>query len=424
MGSAMARSLNKLSEVGVRSAKKTGRHSDGGGLYLNVSASGGKSWVFMWTPPGGKRREMGLGPYPTVTLAKARAMAANYRVDVAEGRDPIAERDQTPEPLFGDAADQYIETIKSEWSNAKHAEQWSHTFKVRCAAIRNVRVSAVGTDHILKVLRQPVTSKYKGEVKSGEFWLIMPETAGRVRNRIERVLDHCRTKGWRTGENPARWKGHLAHLLPKPATLIRGHQPAMPYEDVPAFMAELRAQEGLTARAAEFTILNMSRSNEVLGAEWSEFDLEGQFWTIPKERMKMDKEHTVPLSDRAVEIIQEIKGEGTNHRYVFPGQPRKSDGEERPLSNMAMLMLIRRMGYEVTIHGFRSSARDWAGDETPFAREIVEHALAHKVGDDSENAYRRLTALKKRRVLMQAWADYCCSTRPSNVVPIKGGAAS
>ncbi len=414
----MARALNKLSEVGVRAAKTVGRHSDGGGLYLNVSASGGKSWVFMWTPPNGKRREMGLGAYPTVTLAKARAMAATYRIDIDEGRDPIAERDQTPEPTFLEAGRELIKTIKSEWSNAKHEQQWVHTVEVRCASLHALKPSNIGTDHILKVLRQPVTTKYRGVEKSGEFWLLMPETAGRVRNRIERILDFCRTKGWRTGENPARWRGHLAHLLPKPATLIRGHQPAMPYAEVPDFMARLREQESLTALAAEFTVLNMSRSNEVLGAEWPEFDLVGNFWTIPKERMKMDKAHTVPLCDRSVEIIQTLKGAGTNHRFVFPGQPRKSDGAERPLSNMAMLMLLRRMGYMVTMHGFRSSARDWAGDETPFPREIIEHALAHKVGDDVEAAYRRATALMKRRALMQAWADYCYPPKAKNVVPI------
>jgi len=417
----MARTLNKLSEVAVRAAKKVGRHSDGGGLYLAVSTGGGKSWVFMWTPPGGKRREMGLGAYPTVTLVKARAMAGNYRVDIAEGRDPIAERDQSPEPTFLEAGRQLIATIKSEWSNAKHEEQWVHTVEVRCASMHAVKVSAVATDHILKVLRQPVATKYRGVEKSGEFWLLMPETAGRVRNRIERILDYCRTKGWRTGENPARWRGHLAHLLPKPASLIRGHQPAMPYGEVPTFMAVLREQTGLPARAAEFTILNMSRSNEVLGAEWPEFDLVGKLWTIPKERMKMGKEHTVPLSNRALEIIQELKDAGTIHRFVFPGQPRSSDGGERPLSNMSMLMLIRRMGYMVTMHGFRSSARDWAGDETPFPREIVEHALAHKVGDDAENAYRRMTALRKRRVLMQAWADYCFPPTDSKVVSIDAG---
>lgn len=419
----MARSLNKMSEMGVRAARKTGRHSDGGGLYLNVSISGGKSWVFMWTPPGGKRREMGMGAYPAVTLAKARALATNYRVDIAEGRDPIAERDQTPEPTFLEAGRQLIASIRFEWSNAKHEEQWSHTVEVRCASMHNLKASAVAADHILKVLRQPVTTKYRGLEKSGEFWLLMPETAGRVRNRIERILDYCRTKGWRTGENPARWRGHLAHLLPKPATLIRGHQPAMPYLQVPDFMAALREQTGLPARAAEFTILNMSRSNEVLGAEWPEFDLIGKFWTVPKERMKMGKEHVVPLSERAVEIIQELKEAGTNSRFVFPGQPRKSDGEERPLSNMAMLMLVRRMGYGITMHGFRSSARDWAGDETPFPSEIVEHALAHKVGDSVEAAYRRMTALMKRRVLMQAWSDYCYPPAQKNVVSIGRKAA-
>lgn len=414
----MARTLNKLSEVSLRAAKKPGRHSDGGGLYLNVSASGGKSWVFMWTPSGGKRREMGLGAYPTVTLAKARALANNHRVDIAEGRDPIAERDQTPEPVFLEAGRQLIASIRSEWSNAKHEEQWTHTVDVRCASMHGLKVSTIATDHILKVLRQPVPTKYRGVEKSGEFWLLMPETAGRVRNRIERILDYCRTKGWRTGENPARWRGHLAHLLPKPATLIRGHQPAMPYLQVPDFMAALREQTGLPARAAEFTILNMSRSNEVLGAKWPEFDLIGKYWTVPKERMKMGKEHVVPLSERAVEIIQDLKEAGTNSRFVFSGQTRKSDGEERPLSNMAMLMLVRRMGYGITMHGFRSSARDWAGDETPFPSEIVEHALAHKVGDSVEAAYRRMTALVKRRVLMQAWADYCYPPLDQNVVPI------
>ena len=362
----------------------------------------------MWTPPRGKRREMGLGAYPTVTLAKARAMAGNHRADIAEGRDPIAERDQTPEPTFLEAGRELIKAIRSEWSNTKHDEQWVHTVEVRCASLHPLRVSAIATDHILKVLRQPVTTKYRGMEKSGEFWLLMPETAGRVRNRLERILDYCKTKGWRSAENPARWRGHLSHLLPKPATLIRGHQAAMPHKDVPGFMAELRKQTGLTARAAEFTVLNMSRSNEVLGAEWSEFDLVAKLWTIPAVRMKMGKKHTVPLCDRSVEIIKELEGTGTNHRFVFPGQPRKADGAERPLSNMAMLMLIRRMGHMVTMHGFRSSARDWAGDETQFSREIIEHALAHKVGDSVEVAYRRMTALAKRREVMEAWAKFCC----------------
>lgn len=419
----MVRSLNKLTDVKIRGARQKGRYSDGGGLYFNVSANGGKSWVFIWTPPGGRRREMGLGAYPSISLANARLVAANCRVTVAEGRDPIAERDQTPEPNFGEAADQYVASIKSEWTNAKHAEQWQHTIKVRCSSIRSLRVSAVGAEHVLTVLRQPVSTKYRGVEKRGEFWLLMPETASRVRNRIERILDFCRTKGWRSGENPARWRGHLEHLLPKPASLIRGHQPALPYEQVPSFMSRLREQDSLPARAAEVTILCMSRSNEVLGAEWREFDLAEKTWTIPRERMKMNREHTVPLSPRVVEILEQLRAAGLHSRLVFPGQPRKSSSDERTLSNMAMLMLVRRMGYDITMHGFRSSARDWAGDETSFPREVVEHALAHKVGDSVEMAYRRRTALARRRELMNAWCNYCCQKEGGNVIAIATNAS-
>ncbi len=411
----MARTLNKLTEAAVRAAKAPGRHSDGGGLYLNVTASLTKSWLFMWTPSGGSRREMGLGSYPTVSLAKARALAANYRVDVQEGRDPIAERKQTPEPPFGDAADQYIETIQSEWKNAKHAEQWRHSMVVRCAKIRSVRVSEITTEHVLSVLRQQVTVGRGDSKKTGEFWLMMPETAGRVRNRIERVLNFCKVKGWRAGENPAAWQGHLANLLPKRPKLIRGHQKAMPYEDVPDFMAELRDQEGLPARAAEITILNMSRSGEVLGMRWSEIDFNRLLWTVPAERMKMKKEHVVPLAEHSTKILRDLHELRTSE-FVFPGLPRK-ERKAAPLSAMAMLMLLRRMGYtDITMHGFRSAARDWAGDTTPFPREVIEHALAHKAGDAVEVAYRRSTALAKRAELMKAWERYCCSNQPGNVV--------
>lgn len=419
----MGRPLNKLTEVKIRATSKKGRHSDGGGLYLNVSASGGKSWVFMWTPPGGTRREMGLGPYPVMSLSKARTAAAKYRTDIADGRDPLIERNRTPTPTFLEAGRELLATIRSEWSNAKHEEQWTHTVEVRCAGLHKLQVSEIATDHILKVLRQPVEIKYRGVLKSGEFWLIMPETAGRVRNRIERILDFCRSKGWRSGENPARWKGHLSHLLPKPAKLVRGHQPAMPYEDVPAFMRKLREQDSLAARAAEFTILTMSRSNEVLGARWSEVDFGSKIWTVPAHRMKMGKEHTVPLSERALEILTQLDADPSKSKFVFPGRPRIANGDERPLSNMSMLMLVRRLGHNITMHGFRSSARDWAGDETSFPREVIEHALAHKVGDSVEVAYRRSTALGKRRDLMNTWASYCCPPEGRNVIAFHSATA-
>ena len=415
----MARTLNKLTEVAVRGARQPGRQSDGGGLYLNISKTGSKSWLFMWTPPADKRREMGLGSYPTITLARARQIAAASRLAVAEGRDPIKERDQAPEPTFGEEADAYIETIKSEWKNAKHAEQWRHALEVRCASIRDKLVSAIATQDVVSVLRQKLTIGPKDKRVTGEFWLLMPETAGRVRNRIERVLNYSKTQGRRTGENPAAWKGHLENILPKRPKLTRGHQPALPYEKVPAFMRDLAAQEGLAARAAEITILTWARSREALHMEWSEIDFDKRVWVVPGTRMKMSKEHTVPLSDRAMDILRDLLGSGTNHRYVFPGQQRKSDDGERPLSSMAMLMLLRRMGYhDITMHGFRSTARDWAGDETPFPREVVEHALAHKVGSDVEAAYRRQTALAKRTKLMKVWASYCYP-RTGNVVVLK-----
>lgn len=417
----MARALNKLTDKGASATKKPGRYSDGGGLYLNVASSGTKSWVFMWTPKGSKRREMGLGAYPTVSLAKARALAGAYRVDVAEGRDPIAERDVTPEPTFGVAADEFIDSIKSEWKNAKHAEQWRHSIEVRCAKIRPLRVSQVTTEDILGVLRQSVTVKYKGTERTGEFWHIMPETAGRVRNRIERVLNYAKTKGWRSGENPAAWHGHLQNILPRRPRLIRGHQKALAYEDVPAFIGKLRGMDTLPARAAEITILAMVRSGETLGMQWPEIDLERRLWTIPAERMKMKKEHEVPLCDRAVEILTALKETRNAETFVFPGEPRKGKNELKPLSSMAMLMTLRRMGYtNITMHGFRSAARDWAGDTTSFPREVIEHALAHKAGTDVEVAYRRSTALAKRRKLMEAWANYCADTAGGKVVQMQG----
>ncbi len=395
----MARGIHKLTDTGIRAEKEAGRHSDGGGLYLNVTATGTKSWLFMWVRDG-KRREMGLGAYPALTLSKARAKAVDLREATEAGRDPIAEKRLAPEPTFGKCADEYIEANKGTWSNAKHEYQWTQTLRDKCATIRDKRVSQITTTDVEKVLRP--------------IWSTLPETASRLRGRIERVLNYAKTKGWRTGENPAAWRGNLSNLLPKQAPKrARGHQPAMPYADVPAFMTVLSDHRELSARALELTILTAARSGEVLGARWSEFDLEGKLWTVPAERMKGREAHSVPLNDRAVAILKGL-AEAATGPFVFPSAIK----QDRPLSNMAMLMLLRRMQRgDVSVHGFRSSFRDWCGDQTTFPREVAEAALAHKVGNDVEQAYRRGTALAKRAKLMEAWERFCLSVPKSNVLP-------
>ncbi|MBX3583388.1 MAG: integrase arm-type DNA-binding domain-containing protein [Rhizobiaceae bacterium] len=392
----MARTLHKMSDASVKAEKKPGRHSDGGGLYLNVGPTGKKSWLFMWVPKGSKRREMGLGAYPTVKLAQARARAAEYRTAIEEGRDPIAEKAKQAEPTFAECADLYIASIKSEWRNAKHEYQWNQTLSdTYCAQIRSKKVSTIATEDVLSVLK-PV-------------WLDKNETASRLRGRIERVLEFAKVKGWRSGENPAAWRGNLRNLLPKRQKLQRGHQPAMRYQDVPTFLGRLRDSEALAARALEFVILTVGRSGEVLGAKWSEIDFDEKLWNVPRERMKAGAAHTVPLSTAAIQLLKTLHEHRTSE-YVFPRT------EDKPLSDMAMLMLLRRMKLtDVTVHGFRSSFRDWCGDATAFPREVAEAALAHKVGDETERAYRRSDAVEKRRKLMQAWADYIGSATASNV---------
>lgn len=378
----------------MKAANKPGRHSDGGGLYLNVGPTGKKSWLFMWVPRGGKRREMGLGAYPTVKLANARNRAAECRTVVSEGRDPIVEKAKEAEPTFGQCVDLFISSIKSEWRNEKHQAQWKMTLSdAYCASLRLKRVSRITTEDVLSVLK-PV-------------WLDRNETASRLRGRIERVLEFAKVKGWRTGENPAAWRGNLRNLLPKRQKLQRGHQSAMRYQDIPAFMERLGQADAMAARALEFVILTVARSSEVLGAKWSEIELEQKLWNVPKERMKAGSAHTVPLSTPAISLLETLH----KHRiseYVFPRT------KEKPLSGMAMLMLLRRMKLRsVTVHGFRSSFRDWAGDETEFPREIAEAALAHKVGNEVERAYRRSSAIDKRRRLMQSWGDFVTQTPPS-----------
>ncbi|KFG70380.1 site-specific integrase [Microvirga sp. BSC39] len=397
----MARHMHTLSARTVATLAKPGRHSDGGGLYLNITASGARSWVFMWKVDG-KRREMGLGALRDVPLARARERAAEVRQKLADGLDPIAARDTKPKVMtFGEAADALIESMSSSWRNEKHRAQWKMTLTVYCEPLRARPVTEIGTEDVLKVL-QPL-------------WTTKPETASRLRGRMERVFDFARARGQGMGENPARWRGQLDAVLPKRARLTRGHHKAMPFDNVPAFMMALREREGMAPRALEFAILTAARSGEVFGARWDEFDLEARVWTVPAARMKAGRVHRVPLSARAVEILQEMQQKRLGE-LVFPGTK-----PGRPLSVMALEMVLRRMKVDVTVHGFRSAFRDWAGERTHFPREVAEAALAHLVGDAVERAYRRGDALEKRRELMDAWASFLEQKAGSNVVHLKAG---
>jgi integrase len=389
-----SRARNRLTD---RSAKTVGggKHCDGGGLYLQVveGATGlTRSWLFRF-----KERWMGLGPYPDVTLAEARQKALEARKLLLVGLDPIEQKRLSRAAAnvvaaktitFDQASAQYISSHRHGWKNAKHASQWEATLAAYVSPIfGNLPVTEIDAGLVLRAL-EPI-------------WTTKPETASRVRGRIDAILDWAKARGYRTGENPARWKGHLDHLLPKRGKVKKvEHHAALPYAEVPAFMVQLHGQNGAAARALEFAILTAARTGEVLGARWDEIDLATQVWTVAAERMKGEREHRVPLSEAAAAIIK-TQAERREGNFVFPG------ARGAALSNMAFLMLLRRMGVDVTAHGFRSSFRDWAGDQTHVQREVVEAALAHTVGDKAEQAYRRGDALQKRRALMQAWADYC-----------------
>lgn len=386
----MGRPSKKLSALNVKNASDPGRYADGDGLYLNVAPGGSKSWVFLWMKSR-KRREMGLGSYPVVGLADARIKAEACRKQVADGLDPIEvrKRESAVDLTFGATADEMIESMKSGWRNAKHEYQWKQTLgDSYCKSLRTKAIATADTADVLEVL--------------SPIWNSKPETASRLRGRIERVFDYAKAKGQRTADNPARWRGHLKNLLPPRRKLVQGHHAAMPYEEVGSFIARLRLAPAISARALEFLILTAARSGEVLGATWNEMDLKTGVWTVPANRMKAHIIHRVPLAPRALQIVKQLADTKIND-FVFPGFRK-----ERPLSNMAFEMLMRRMKVnEFTPHGFRSAFRDWVGDETSFPREIAEAALAHQVGDETERAYRRSDALERRRKLMIAWADYC-----------------
>jgi integrase len=391
-----------LTDRFCRTTHDEGRYSDGKGLYLVVDRSG-RRWMFRYQLAG-RRREMGLGPYPEVGLAVARQFAAEARAKAKTGIDPIdARRAIRAVPTFGAFADQLITDIEGGFRNEKHRAQWRMTIgDTYCRALRGKPIDAIDTADVLQVLKP--------------IWLSKPETASRLRGRIERVLDAARARGFRVGDNPAGWRGHLQAMLPKRQKLSRGHHKALPYDGLPGFVSDLRKIDAVAARALEFVILTAGRSGEVLGATWKEIDFEAAIWSIPATRMKAGREHRVPLSERALTLIEGMKAVRSVDdagAFVFPGAKRN-----RPLSPMAMSMLLRRMKREFTVHGFRSSFRDWVGEETNFPREIAEAALAHTVGDSTERAYRRGDALERRRELMNAWNAYIENKAGTNVIAI------
>ena len=412
----MARTTGRLTALKVERAKAPGMYADGGGLYLQIT-EGGASWVYRYML-NKRAREMGLGPLALFGLSEARAKALDARRLRHEGIDPIDARlairakarlDAAKAVTFIECADSYIKAHRAGWRNGKHAAQWEATLATYAGpVIGALPVQVIDTALVLKVL-EPI-------------WTAKPETAGRVRGRIESILDWAKVRGFRTGENPARWRGHLDKLLPARGKLRKvEHHAALPYAELPGFLVALREQEGIAARALEFTILTAARTGETIGTTWDEINWTDKVWIIRAERMKGRKEHRVPLCDRALAILREMKpaDDAANavEHFVFPGSKAG-----RPLSNMAFLMLLRRMGRgDLTAHGFRSSFRDWAAERTSFPNEVAEMALAHVVGSKVEAAYRRGDMFEKRRRLMDAWATFC-TTEPverDKVVPMQ-----
>jgi integrase len=392
------RKVKSLSAVAVKNATTPGMYPDGDGLYLRVSDSGAKSWIWRYQHAG-KRHDMGIGPLSLVGLAEAREIVTEYRRKRRSGIDPLAEREAerararleaAKVMTFRACAEAYVDGQRSAWKNEKHAAQWTATLATYAYPVfGDLPVQAIDTGLVLKAL-EPI-------------WATKTETASRLRGRIESVLDWARVRQYREGENPARWKGHLAEILPERSKIQKvEHHAALPYAEVAGFIAELRETEAISARAFEFLILTATRTGETIGARWSEIDLEKGLWTIPAGRIKAGKEHRVPLSGAALEIVKEMQAMATSE-FVFPGiRPKK------PLSNMALLQLLKRMERpDLTAHGFRSTFRDWAAEATHYPREVAEIALAHTIGDKVEAAYRRGDLMEKRRALMEDWARQC-----------------
>ena len=420
----MPKKLSKaLTPLQVKNAMP-GRHADGEGLHLLVKPSGARSWVYRFML-NGVARDVGLSRCPEaisllqktggddLTLAQARDVASLYRMKVKLGVDPLAERqevvaaanaekqaERAATVTFAAMADKCIVMKEGSWRNAKHRQQWGNTLGTYAfPVLGDMRVGDIETPHVLQVL-EPI-------------WDTKKETASRVRGRIESILDAAKVRGYRTGENPARWRGHLAQILPARTKLSRGHHKAAPYDEVPKILKALRSHRAVGALALEFTILTAARTGEVIGATWEEIDFQKGVWTIPAHRMKAGREHRVPLSDQALAILRSVEKLGKAH--VFPGQ------RGGPMSGMTMSMLLRRMNTDVTVHGFRSSFRDWAAECTGYSHEACEMALAHTIGNKAEAAYRRGDLFEKRRRLMADWATYCeeGQTAAANIVPLR-----
>lgn len=416
--------MPRLSAVSIPRIKKQGLHSDGQGLYLRVTPSGGKFWMFRFTLRG-KAREMGLGAFPAIPLTEARDKAIACRNQLNKGIDPIEARkatytqkqlEEARSKTFKQCAESYITAHQSGWRNAKHAWQWQNTLERFAYPIfGDISVQEITVGMVIKVLEP--------------LWNDKTETASRLRGRIESILDWATTREYRKGENPARWRGHLENLLPKRSKVQRiKHQPALPYDQIGDFMAALDKQGGTAAQALAFTILTATRTDEVIKARWDEIDLAKGVWVLPPSRTKAEREHRVTLSKAAIDILKKLKAHqddvtpqniSNKIQWVFSGLKPNSH-----LSNLAMLVLIRRMNAKhdkptwvdpkqnnrpIVVHGFRSSFRDWASEQTNFPREVAEAALAHAVGDKVEAAYRRGDLFEKRRQVMDAWARYCAT---------------
>lgn len=418
----MAKPLTQLQVKNITPTDKPKRYHDGDGLYLNVTSNGAKSWVFRFMKHG-KATTVGLGRYPEISLADARISAADLRKKIHFGFDPVAEKRTISETAraenkkgvtFDWCASEYIKAHSPSWSNLKHADQWRNTIKTYATpTIGEMDVAKIETSHIMSIL-EPI-------------WQTKAETASRVRGRIENILDWAAVHKHRTGENPARLKGHIEVLLParNKKAAVR-HHPALPFNQLPSFMTELRKRIGIAARAVEFGILTGARSSEIRGMVWSELDDENDLWILPQERMKAKREHRVPLSAEALKIIADMK-KIKNGDLVFPGM-KIVDGKPITLSDMTLTAVLKRMDEDrtkngllgwrdkdvvITMHGFRSCFRDWTAEKTDYPSDMAEMALAHTVSNQVEAAYRRGDMMEKRRAMMQAWADY--SSTPTEI---------